>query len=97
MAEKIDRLTALKKRQEQIHAQIAALEAKAKEQNRKEDTRLKILVGAAVMADAALHPETAAFVETVLQRAITAERDRAFLKDKGWLQEPDSPSSSPAA
>lgn len=79
------KLEALRKKREQIAAQIAAVEAAEKKKARKEDTRLKVLVGAATLADVELHPETRAGVQAVLQRAITAPRDREFLKTKGWL------------
>jgi len=52
---------------------------------RKDDTRLKVLIGAAHIADAEVHEETRSAVKQVLERAITAERDREFLKEKGWL------------
>jgi len=79
------KLEALRKREASIKAQIAQLEASAKARQRKEDTRLKVLVGAAILADVALHPETRAGVEAILKRAIVAPRDREFLKAKGWL------------
>ena len=79
------KLEALRKRQERINAQIAAEEAREKAQARKDDTRLKVLVGAAFLADAAVHEETRAGVRAVLEKGITAPRDREFLKAKGWL------------
>ena len=79
------KLEALRKRQAQLAEQIAQAERTEKAKSRKEDTRLKVLVGAAILADVALHPETRAGVETILQRAITAPRDREFLTAKGWL------------
>jgi hypothetical protein len=87
MTKKTEKLEALKKKQGQLKAQIAALEAKEKANQRKEDTRLKIIIGAALMADAALHPDTAAFLASVLRRAVTADRDRALLQNKGWLDD----------
>jgi predicted phage tail protein len=87
MTKKAENLEALKKKQAQLKARIAAIEAKQKANQRKEDTRLKIIIGAALMADAALHPDTAAFLAAVLRRAVTAERDREFLKRKGWFSE----------
>ncbi len=80
-----EKLEALRKRRAQIEAQIAAAESAQKAKARKEDTRLKVLVGAAILADVELHPETRAGVEAVLKRAIIAPRNRDFLKGKGWL------------
>ena len=68
-----------------VQAQIGQLEAKDKAKARREDTRLKVLIGAAHLADAPQHDETRARVRTVLDRAITAPHDREFLKEKGWL------------
>ena len=79
------KLEALRKKREQIAAQIAEVEAKEKARLRKEDTRLKVLIGAAIIADVSLYPETRAGVQSVLKRAITANRDAEFLKGKGWL------------
>jgi hypothetical protein len=79
------KLDALRKKRQQIAAQIAEVEAKEKAKARKEDTRLKVLIGAAIIADVGLYPETRAGVEAVLKRAITADRDVEFLKAKGWL------------
>jgi hypothetical protein len=44
-----------------------------------------VLIGAAFVADIKQHPETRAAVDMVLKRAITAPRDREFLKSRGWL------------
>jgi hypothetical protein len=70
-----------------FQARVAAIEAGEKEKRRKEDTRLKILLGAAVLADSQKHPETRGAVQTVVQRAFASggERDKEFLKSKGWL------------
>ncbi len=79
------KLNALRDRQARILAKIEQLQAVEKKQARKDDTRLKILVGAALLADAAIHPQTAQFIRTVLARAVTADRDREFLKERTWL------------
>jgi len=77
----------LKQRKAKIDQQIAALQKRQAAQERKEDTRLKVLIGAAMLADAKLNPSTAAFVQEIVQRAITASRDREFLQNKGWLKD----------
>lgn len=79
------KLETLKEQQARIAARIAEIEARGKAKSRKEDTRLKVLVGAACLADAAIHDETKTTVRAVLERAITAPRDREFLQAKGWL------------
>jgi hypothetical protein len=79
------RLETLREKQAQILARIAEIEAQAKAKNRKEDTRLKVIVGAACLADAALHSETRTLVRGIVHKAVTAPRDREFLSSKGWL------------
>jgi hypothetical protein len=85
MPERASKLTALRERAARIQARIEQLETQDKKQARKDDTRLKILFGAAMMADAAQHPETEKFIRAVLARGITADRDRQFLKEHKWL------------
>lgn len=80
------KLEALRKKRQMIAAQIAEAEAREKIKARKEDTRLKVLIGSAFIADASLYPETRPGVETVLKRAITTDRDVQFLRGKGWLR-----------
>lgn len=82
---KKDRIEALREQKEQIEKRLAALEAKKKAQERKDETRLKIVIGAGVMADAKKHPEVMELVQEILTRATTAKRDRDFLEANGWI------------
>jgi hypothetical protein len=82
---KISKLETLREKFKKVQAQIGQFEAKEKAKARKEDTRLKVLIGAAHLADAQQHEETRRGVMAVLERAITAQHDREFLKQKGWL------------
>lgn len=68
-----------------LQARVADIERREKAQQRRDDTRLKVIVGAGILADTEKNPETRAGVKAVLERAITAPRDREFLKAKGWL------------
>jgi vacuolar-type H+-ATPase subunit D/Vma8 len=79
------KLELLKEKRARLQARIAEIEAKGKVQTRKEDTRLKVIAGAACLADAAMHDETKRMVRGILDRAVKAPRDRDFLKSKGWL------------
>jgi len=85
MKEKKERLTTLREKKEKLEKQLAALEARERAKARKEETRLKVLIGAAVLADAKVHPENITNIEAILQRAVIAPRDRSFLQEKGWL------------
>lgn len=80
-----ERLEDLKKREAELKAKIATLEARKATEARKEENRLKVLVGAALLADARHNTDTGAFLRSVLPRAVTAPRDREFLQAKGWL------------
>ena len=84
-AVKNSKLETLRKRKAQLEAKIAEEQAKQKKLSRKDDTRLKVIVGAAMIANAELHPETRVGVVEVLRKAVTAPRDREFLTSKGWL------------
>lgn len=81
-----EKLEALQKKREALTAQIARLEAEAKATERKAENRLKIIVGAALLADARLHSETALLLGTALDRAVTAPRDREFLISRNWIK-----------
>ncbi len=80
-----ERLEDLKKREAELKAKIATIEARKATEARKEDNRLKVLVGAALLADAKIHPDTVFFLRSVLPRAVITPRDREFLQAKGWL------------
>lgn len=91
-----ERLEDLKKRESELKAKIATIEARKATEARKEDNRLKVLVGAALLADAKIHPDTVFFLRSVLPRAVTAPRDRDFLQAKGWLSgEPPAKDKKP--
>ncbi len=79
------RMETLRKRREAIDAKINAAQARLKETDRKEENRLKVLVGAALLTDVLHHPETRAGIASAINRAITSEKDRLFLQTKGWL------------
>ena len=79
------RLETLLKKKETINARIAAVQAAANAQARRDDTRLKIIVGAAIITDTGLHPENRTCLLAMLNRAVKTDRDRDFLKSKGLL------------
>ncbi len=77
------KLEGLRRRESELKKRIEQEQQKSKARERKDDTREKVLIGAAFIADMKQHPETRAAIKAVLQRAITATRDREFLKSKG--------------
>ena len=68
------------KRQEQLKADIASLKDRAKVIDRKLDTRLKIVGGAAVFAHARVNPAFREQMEKVFDLAVTRPQDRALLR-----------------
>ena len=85
MGQTAQKLAALRDRQARLQARIELLQNESRQQARKDDTRLKILIGAAMLSDGQRHPETNEFVRAVLGRAITLDRDRSFLRERKWL------------
>lgn len=82
---KQERIEALKKRKAEIEKKLAQIEAREKVKARKEETRLKVLIGGGIMADAKIHPEIVELIQAVLERSTPATRDRELLKAAGWL------------
>ena len=84
MAAENSRIEALRKREAEIKAKIAAHEAKEKAKAEKQRTRVKTLIGEAVFAEADKAPELRGLVVAALERKITTPQDREFLKSQGW-------------
>lgn len=74
------RRSGLIRKKARLEHQLAALDARTRELNRKRETRLKIIVGAAVLAHAKLDPGFAAHLNDVLLRAVVRPTDRTFLQ-----------------
>jgi hypothetical protein len=84
-ASRADRLTALKNKKAELERQIAALASRETVKARKEDTRAKIIIGGAILANIKLHPETRGGIVAILEKAVTTPRDRELLASKGML------------
>lgn len=76
-----ERRAALEERKRQLESELAALNAREKEASRKRDTRRKVIVGAAILAHAELHPAFAAELRHILAQAVTREIDRRDIAD----------------
>ncbi len=76
-----DRLAELTRRQEQLEARRLSLLAVKKQSDRKQDTRRKIIVGAAVLAHADLNPNFADRLRQVLAEAVQRPIDRGVIAD----------------
>ena len=75
------RIAQLKQKQQQLARRLNALEQKEKSQTRKLDTRRKIIVGGAVVAEMHKDPEFAAVVRAMLLRYVARPNDRAAVAD----------------
>lgn len=84
-----DKIAELAKRQQQLEAQRLSLLASKKAADRKIDTRRKIIVGAAVLAHAELHPDFSATLRKILSVAVERDVDRRDIAD--LLGSPSAP------
>ena len=76
-----DRIADLKAKKDKLTARLNTLEAKAKTDDRKRDTRRKIVVGAAVLAHAELHPQFGELLRGILDKAVLRDNDRSAISD----------------
>jgi hypothetical protein len=76
-----DRISELKAQRQKLAARQSALEAKAKQEDRKRDTKRKIVVGGAMLAAIEHEPALASEVGRVLARFVTRDQDRSAVAD----------------
>jgi hypothetical protein len=79
------RIEALKEKERQIRAAIAAETVKRKKREFKEFERLKNIIGGALLASAAEDAVFAVHLKERLQKAAIVEGEKNFLRSKGWL------------
>jgi len=65
----------------QLRAKAQRLEALDRDQDRKRDTRRKVVIGGAMIAEAKENPEFAATVAEILKRRVTRELDVEVVSD----------------
>ena len=82
-----DKIAALERRKAVIEARLKQVQGREKASRRRDDTWLKVLIGAAFLVDARHHPGLAHTIHTTLNRAIVKPRDREFLTRMGWLHD----------
>jgi len=88
-----ERLEKLRAKREQLAARIRREEGRARSRERKEDTRRKILAGAAVLDEAEQRPEFNAMLVKLLGRFLLRPEDRALF---GLVPAEKSEQASPA-
>lgn len=79
------RIAALKEKERQIRAAIAAETVKRKKREFREFERLKTVIGGALLANAAEDATFAGHLKDRLQKAAMVESDKNFLRSKGWV------------
>lgn len=76
-----ERLQKLQERRDQLNAQLAAMEARAKQTQKKQDDRRKILLGALMLADLDTRPELKAYLAERLPGFLVRPEDRKLFAD----------------
>jgi hypothetical protein len=76
-----DRIAHLKAQQEKLAKKLNTLEQKAKDDHRKRDTRRKIIIGGAVLAEMEKDDDFASSIRVLLGRYVGRQRDRETLGD----------------
>ncbi len=78
------KLDVLRERENDLRAQIAAEVKRQQKRRLRESTRLRSVLGGAVVAIAERDPDFKATFGQSLRTADIAPSDRAFLKSRGW-------------
>lgn len=78
---KAEKIAALEAKLETQKARLQRLKAQETAQERRTDARRKIIVGAAVLAHCVVEPSFAVALKSVLQKAVTRDKDREAIKD----------------
>ena len=81
----VGRIEALREKERQIRAAIAAETVKRKKREFREFERLKNIIGGALLACAADDAVFSDHLKERLQKVDLADGDRNFLRGKGWL------------
>ena len=77
-APKSERLQKLEQRQEKLKRALAKEKARLRQDERKDDTRRKILDGALIQEYAKDHPEQEALLQKLRRERLTRDNDRAL-------------------
>lgn len=84
----MDRLEKLKEQRSQLDARIRDMEARVRQQERKDDTRRKVLAGALALEHAEKDSDFGRILRELLARGLTRPRDRELF---GLGPMPDHP------
>jgi hypothetical protein len=76
-----DQIAKIKEKREKLDARLNTLDQKAKDESRKRETRQKIIVGGAVLAEMEKDDDFAASIRVLLARYVARPRDKETLGD----------------
>ena len=79
------RIEALYEKEKALRVRIAMERQKVERQKARERAALEKIIGGAVVDQASLSAELQLTITRVLDVTITDERQRQFLRDRGWL------------
>jgi len=77
----LDRIASLKAKKDALDARLVTLEAKAKNEDRKRETRQKIIVGGAVIAQMQKSPQFAAVIRALLAASVGRSADKEAIAE----------------
>jgi len=81
-----EKLEALRKREAALKAAIAQELVRQQKKKEKEDARLCSIIGAALVQNAAAHPDFELMLKGVLRTSTTlGDNEKKLLRAKGWL------------
>ena len=75
-----DRLEKLRQQQEKLKRKIALEQSRLRDQERKRDTRRKIIAGALVLKHAEIHPAFRETLHELLDKFVERDEDRALFE-----------------
>jgi predicted nucleic acid-binding Zn-ribbon protein len=76
-----DKLERLRKKRAALQTRIARLEHRIKTRDRQNDTRRKIIIGAAVLDYAKIEPDFLERLSQILDAAVLKDRDKELIRD----------------
>jgi hypothetical protein len=76
-----EKIETLEQKLKAQRARLMRLKGKQRSEEERKKTRQKIIVGAALLTDATLHPDRLEYLQGALRRAVVIERDRQAIAD----------------
>ncbi len=78
------KIEAILRKQAALKAALAERKVQVQKKSEKDNARLCSIIGAALVQNAAAHPDFKLMLKQVLQSAELRDTDRAFLAGEGW-------------